>query len=106
MSRRPSGGAALSLGRPACPRPCLHGCERHLIAMPGEQTNWVRNARANGGRAVLRQGRRRRIRWEEVPVEQRGLILRRYLDIAPGARPHFPATSPSHALVAQCSPES
>jgi deazaflavin-dependent oxidoreductase (nitroreductase family) len=108
-----------------------HGGERYLVAMLGEQTNWVRNARADGGRAVLRQGRRRPIRLEDVPVEQRALILRRYLDIAPGARPHFPITrgapledfegiaarypvfritypaaSPSHALVAQCSPES
>ncbi len=63
--------------------------ERFLVGMLGDQTNWVRNARAAHGRAVLRQGRRRRVLLEEVPVQQRGPILRRYLDIAPGARPHF-----------------
>ncbi len=69
-----------------------HGGERFLVAMLGEQANWVRNVRASGGSAVLRQGRRRPIHLEEVPVEQRAPILRRYLDIAPGARPHFPIT--------------
>ena len=67
-----------------------HQGERYLVAMLGERTNWVANARAAGGSAVLRQGRRRPVRLEDVPVEQRAPILRRYLEIAPGARPHFP----------------
>lgn len=66
--------------------------ERYLVAMLGEGTNWVRNARAAGGSAVLRQGRRRPVHLEDVPVEQRAPVLRRYLEIAPGARPHFPVT--------------
>lgn len=66
--------------------------DRYLVAMLGERTNWVRNARAAGGNAVLRQGRRRPVLLEEVPVDQRAPVLRRYLDIAPGARPHFPVT--------------
>lgn len=69
-----------------------HGGERYVVAMLGERTNWVRNARAAGGSAVLRQGRRRAVHLEEVPVEQRAPVLRRYLEIAPGARPHFPVT--------------
>jgi|SRR5215510_4581003 len=44
------------------------------------------------GSAVLRRGRRRPVHFEEVPVDQRAPILRRYLNIAPGARPHFPVT--------------
>lgn len=67
-----------------------HQGERYLVAMLGERTNWVRNVRAADGRAVLRQGRRRPVHLEEVPVKQRAPILRGYLDIAPGARPHFP----------------
>jgi deazaflavin-dependent oxidoreductase (nitroreductase family) len=66
------------------------GGERYLVAMLGERTNWVRNVRAADGSAVLRQGRRRPVRLEEVPLQQRAPVLRRYLDIAPGARPHFP----------------
>src|SRR5499427_3770339 len=64
--------------------------ERYLVAMLGEDTNWVRNVRAAGGRAVLRHGRRETVRLEEVTPEARPKILRRYLALAPGARPHIP----------------
>ena len=64
--------------------------ERYLVAMLGERTNWVRNVAANGGRAVLRHGRREEIRLAPVPVDERAPILKQYLDIAPGARPHIP----------------
>ena len=57
--------------------------------MLGERTNWVRNARATGLKAVLKQRHSREVVLEEVPIEHRAPILRRYLDIAPGARPHF-----------------
>lgn len=64
--------------------------ERYLVAMLGENTNWVRNVRAAGGRAVLRHGRREELRLEEVAAERRPAILRRYLALAPGARAHIP----------------
>lgn len=65
--------------------------ERYLVAMLGENTNWVRNVRAADGRAVLRRGlRRETVRLEEVDADARAPILRRYLDRAPGARPHIP----------------
>jgi deazaflavin-dependent oxidoreductase (nitroreductase family) len=67
-----------------------HEGERYLVAMLGEDTNWVRNVRAAGGRAVLRHGRREAVRLEEVNPEARPAILRPYLDCAPGARPHIP----------------
>ena len=65
-----------------------HEGERYLVAMLGDEASWVRNVRADGGRAVLRHGRREPVVLEEVPVESRPPILRRYL--APGARPHVP----------------
>ena len=64
--------------------------ERYLVAMLGEPTNWVRNVRAAGGGAVLRHGRRETVQLDEVPTEDRPAILRRYLAVAPGARPHVP----------------
>jgi deazaflavin-dependent oxidoreductase (nitroreductase family) len=64
--------------------------ERYLVAMLGAHANWVRNVRAAGGRAVLRHGRREDIRLAEVPADARPAILRRYLAVAPGARPHIP----------------
>lgn len=63
--------------------------ERYLVSMLGEQANWVRNVRASGGQAVLRHGQREAVRLEEVAVERRPAILRRYLALAPGARPHI-----------------
>jgi hypothetical protein len=64
--------------------------QRYLVAMLGERTNWVRNVRAADGRAVLRHGRREAVHLVEVPAEDRTPILRRYLAVAPGARPHLP----------------
>jgi deazaflavin-dependent oxidoreductase (nitroreductase family) len=66
-----------------------HDGERYLVAMLGEKVNWVANVRANGGRAVLRRGRREDVRLEEVSPELRAPILRRYLELAPGARAHI-----------------
>ncbi len=62
----------------------------YLVPMLGERSNWVQNVRAAGGQATLRHGRARRCRLIEVPVSERGPILRRYLDRVPGGRPHIP----------------
>jgi deazaflavin-dependent oxidoreductase (nitroreductase family) len=64
--------------------------QRYLVSMLGENVHWVHNVRAAGGRAVLRSGGREEVHLEEVPAEQRVLILRAYLQRAPGARPHVP----------------
>jgi hypothetical protein len=58
--------------------------------MLGENVNWVRNVRAAGGDADLRHGRREAVQLVEVPAAAKPPILRRYLDVAPGARPHVP----------------
>ena len=64
--------------------------ERYLVSMLGEHAAWVANARAAGGRVVLRRGRREQVLLEEVAVRDRAPIIRRYLEVAPGARPHIP----------------
>jgi hypothetical protein len=64
--------------------------ERYLVSMLGEHSNWVRNVRAAEGRAVLRHRRREAVVLEEVSSDARPPILRRYLTLAPGARPHIP----------------
>jgi deazaflavin-dependent oxidoreductase (nitroreductase family) len=64
--------------------------ERYLVSMLGESASWVSNVRAAGGRAVLRRGRRETVHLVEVDPGDRALILQRYLEIAPGARPHIP----------------
>jgi hypothetical protein len=67
-----------------------HEGERYLVAMLGEDSNWPRNVRAAGGHAVLRHGRREVVHLEEVDHAARPPIIRRYLALAPGARPHIP----------------
>jgi hypothetical protein len=64
--------------------------ERYLVSMLGNDVNWVRNLRAADGRAVLRHGRRETIRLTEVDPADRAPVLRHYLQVAPGARPHIP----------------
>jgi deazaflavin-dependent oxidoreductase (nitroreductase family) len=63
---------------------------RYLVSMLGPRSDWVKNVEAAGGAAVLRQGRRRRVRLVSVPVEQRAPILREYVRIASSGRQHFP----------------
>lgn len=67
-----------------------YGGERYLVSMLGNDANWVRNVRAAGGRAVIRRRGRTRVHLVEVAPGARAPILRRYLDVAPGARPHIP----------------
>jgi F420H(2)-dependent quinone reductase len=63
--------------------------DRYLVAMLGDKTNWVRNVRADN-RAVLLQGRRENVSLVEDFSGNRAAILRRYLELGPGARPFFP----------------
>lgn len=66
-----------------------HGGGEYLVSMLGSKASWVLNVQAAGGAAVLRRrGRDQPIMLREVPVGQRAEILRRYVAIAPGARPH------------------
>lgn len=63
-----------------------HDGAQYLVSMLGEDAQWVHNVRADGGRAVLH--RHGPVLLVDVPVEERPPILRRYLDLAPGARAH------------------
>jgi len=65
-----------------------HG-DWYLASMLGDDSNWVRNVRAAGGRADLLHGRRRSVHLVEVDPMDRAPILRRYLLFAVGARPHM-----------------
>jgi F420H(2)-dependent quinone reductase len=64
--------------------------ERYLVSMLGEETNWVRNVKAAGGKAQLVHGIREQVLLEDVDINERAPILKAYLQIAPGARPHIP----------------
>ncbi len=72
---------------------------RYLVAMLGRDANWVRNVRADEGRSVIRRRGRTAVRLVEVEPARRAPILRRYLALAPGARPHVPVDR--HAPLAE-----
>ena len=64
-----------------------HEGQHYLVSMLGE-CQWVKNVRAQG-EAHLISGRRRKVRLEEVPVDRRAPIIKEYIRLAPGARPHI-----------------
>ena len=64
--------------------------KQYLVSMLGPRSDWVRNVEAAHGDAVIRQGRRRRVRLVAVPPEQRAPVLREYVRIAMSGRQHFP----------------
>jgi hypothetical protein len=63
--------------------------QRYLVSMLGANVAWVRNLRAADGYALLRHGRTERVRLEEIPVAERGPVLKAYVKRAPGARPRL-----------------
>ena len=65
--------------------------ERYLVSMLGKDANWVKNLKADGGKANLVHGVREEVILEDVDVSLRAPIIKAYLQIAPGARPHIPA---------------
>jgi len=71
--------------------------QKYLVAPRGE-TEWVRNVRAAGGEAVIRHGKRTRIRLEEIPVSERGPVIQAYLPKnAMATKAHF-GVEPDAAL--------
>ena len=76
--------------------------QRWLVA-PYGAVSWVLNARA-AGRVTLRRGRDRRdYTIRELPPEESGPVLQRYIHIAPAARPYFRAgkSSPVQDFIAE-----
>jgi len=65
------------------------GGKWYLVSMLGE-CNWVANVRAAAGAATLRRRRARPVTLVEVPVGGRSAVIKRYVEKAPGGRPHIP----------------
>lgn len=62
---------------------------RYLVSMLGNDANWVKNIRAANGLATLRHGKTEPVRLVEVDAGECAPILKEYLRVAPGARPHI-----------------
>jgi deazaflavin-dependent oxidoreductase (nitroreductase family) len=64
----------------------------YLVSMLGPRSAWVKNVEAASGRAVLKHGKRRRVRLEPVPVGARAPVLKEYVRVAKSGRRHFPVS--------------
>lgn len=62
----------------------------YLVSMLGPQSEWVKNAEAAGGAAVIRRRGRRSVRLVPVAADQRPPVIREYVRIAQSGRRHFP----------------
>jgi len=82
--------------------PVEHGGRRWLVA-PYGPVSWVHNARATGRVSLTRRRDTHDYTIREVPLEQAGPFLQRYVRIAPSTRPYFQATkdSPIEDFVAE-----
>jgi deazaflavin-dependent oxidoreductase (nitroreductase family) len=67
-----------------------HDGRRWLVA-PYGPVSWVHNARAAGRVNVGRRGDRRDYAIREVPAEEAGPVLKRYVGVATATRPYFQA---------------
>lgn len=76
-----------------------HDGQRYLVSMLGEGSDWVRNVRAAGGEAFVKRGPSRPVKLTEVPVSERGPILKTYCHVATSGRHHFPV--PHNAPVSE-----
>jgi deazaflavin-dependent oxidoreductase (nitroreductase family) len=75
-----------------------HDEEDYLVSMLGERSAWVHNVRAAGGEAVLRHGRIRRVRLDEVAAPERAPILKAYAARARSGRRHFLPLTPQSSV--------
>ena len=70
----------------------------YLVSMLRERSAWVHNVRAAGGEAVIRHGRRRRVRLEEIPPSERAPVLKAYCERATSGRRHFLPLTPQSCI--------
>jgi hypothetical protein len=70
--------------------PVIFEGQTYLVSMLGESSNWVQDARATGGLALLKRGPARPVMLVEVPVSERALILKAWCRIATSGRQHIP----------------
>jgi len=71
-----------------------HDGRRWLVA-PYGPVSWVHNARVTGRVSLTRRRDTRDYTIREVPPDEAGPVLKRYVRIAPSARPYFQATTDS-----------
>lgn len=67
-----------------------HEGQRYLISMLGNDSEWVKNVRAAGGKAFIKRGRLHPVLLIEVPPQERAPILKAWCQVATSGRQHLP----------------
>lgn len=67
-----------------------HEDHTYLVSMLGEETEWVKNVRAAGGKARLKRGNWRDVVLSEIRVQERAPILKAWSQVATSGRKHLP----------------
>lgn len=66
--------------------------ERFLVSMLGDQSEWVQNVRAAGGKASIKRGRTQPVHLTEIPPHERASILKAWAQVATSGRHHLPVS--------------
>jgi hypothetical protein len=67
-----------------------HQGQRYLVSMLGDDSEWVQNVRAAGGKAFVKRRRSRPVLLTEIPPEERAPILQAWTQVATSGRQHLP----------------
>jgi hypothetical protein len=66
--------------------------QRYIVSMLGNDSEWVQNVRAAGGKAFVKRGRSHPVMLTEIPVQERAPILKAWCQIATSGRQHLPVS--------------
>ena len=67
-----------------------HGGNRCLVSMLGNNSDWVQNARASGGRAFIKRWRTYPVTLTEIPTAERAAIIKAWCQVVSSGRKHLP----------------
>ena len=69
-----------------------HQGQRYIVSMLGDDSEWVRNVRAAGGKAFIKRGRSHPVTLTEIPPKGRAPILKAWCQVATSGRHHLPVS--------------
>jgi hypothetical protein len=82
--------------------------QRYLVSMLGNNSEWVQNVRAAGGKAFIKRGESHPIMLVEIPAKERAPILKAWCQVATSGRQHLPVSHQApisdFEAIAECYP--
>lgn len=69
-----------------------HEGRQYIVSMLGEGSEWVKNARAAGGKTKVKRGKTREVLLTEIAPQNRAPILKAWAKVATSGRQHLPVS--------------